>query len=277
MPSSATLPPTQPSPLDGTTPAEMKRVNAQLGAGFTKKTADKVYMNKNAEKIVLSDKELLATDSLFIKSCTDSTFAVDTTCTKIFVEGCKNVKLTFNGRIMTHTLEIWKCENVEAFINTSVQTLQIDISNGVAVTYTKSPDFNRLVWSAVERLSLQFLDLPEQSLTTGSSVMAEVNKSINVETDQFIARILPNKVSGRPQLVNELIVRLENGFPTTEREARQFDERQEANLQALAKQILGDDIVLGKKKDSGPKIGRNDPCKCGSGKKYKKCCGTDAV
>ena len=21
------------------------------------------------------------------------------------------------------------------------------------------------------------------------------------------------------------------------------------------------------------KIGRNDPCKCGSGKKYKKCCG----
>lgn len=26
----------------------------------------------------------------------------------------------------------------------------------------------------------------------------------------------------------------------------------------------------------GEKIGRNDPCKCGSGKKYKKCCGKDA-
>ena len=25
----------------------------------------------------------------------------------------------------------------------------------------------------------------------------------------------------------------------------------------------------------GPKIGRNDPCPCGSGKKYKKCCGKD--
>lgn len=24
---------------------------------------------------------------------------------------------------------------------------------------------------------------------------------------------------------------------------------------------------------AGPKIGRNDPCPCGSGKKYKKCCG----
>ena len=25
----------------------------------------------------------------------------------------------------------------------------------------------------------------------------------------------------------------------------------------------------------GPKVGRNDPCPCGSGKKYKKCCGRD--
>jgi preprotein translocase subunit SecA len=26
-------------------------------------------------------------------------------------------------------------------------------------------------------------------------------------------------------------------------------------------------------KREGEKIGRNDPCPCGSGKKYKKCCG----
>ncbi len=26
----------------------------------------------------------------------------------------------------------------------------------------------------------------------------------------------------------------------------------------------------------GPKVGRNDPCPCGSGKKYKKCCGVAA-
>ena len=24
---------------------------------------------------------------------------------------------------------------------------------------------------------------------------------------------------------------------------------------------------------AGPSVGRNDPCHCGSGKKYKKCCG----
>jgi len=27
---------------------------------------------------------------------------------------------------------------------------------------------------------------------------------------------------------------------------------------------------------SGEKIGRNDPCPCGSGKKYKKCCGSNS-
>ncbi|MBR6914862.1 MAG: SEC-C domain-containing protein [Clostridia bacterium] len=25
--------------------------------------------------------------------------------------------------------------------------------------------------------------------------------------------------------------------------------------------------------NKGAKVGRNDPCPCGSGKKYKKCCG----
>src|SRR3569833_3134762 len=27
-------------------------------------------------------------------------------------------------------------------------------------------------------------------------------------------------------------------------------------------------------RNEGPKVGRNDPCPCGSGKKYKKCCGS---
>ena len=30
---------------------------------------------------------------------------------------------------------------------------------------------------------------------------------------------------------------------------------------------------IGKKKEDGQKVGRNDRCSCGSGKKYKKCCG----
>jgi hypothetical protein len=83
-------------------------------------------------------------------------------------------------------------------------------------------------------------------------------KSDITKDDQFIVRLVENKVSQNVQLMNELVVRLENGYPTTEREARQFDERQEANLRVLAKELLGKDIVLGKKKDEN-RQGRNDP------------------
>jgi len=35
----------------------------------------------------------------------------------------------------------------------------------------------------------------------------------------------------------------------------------------------GDMVTPGTVRHSGPKVGRNDPCPCGSGRKYKKCCG----
>ncbi|HEY8536793.1 MAG TPA: SEC-C metal-binding domain-containing protein, partial [Vicinamibacterales bacterium] len=37
----------------------------------------------------------------------------------------------------------------------------------------------------------------------------------------------------------------------------------------------GDDVVRTLRRDE-PKVGRNDPCPCGSGKKYKKCHGAGA-
>ena len=37
----------------------------------------------------------------------------------------------------------------------------------------------------------------------------------------------------------------------------------------------GDDVVKTVRRDE-PKVGRNDPCPCGSGKKYKKCHGQAA-
>jgi len=38
----------------------------------------------------------------------------------------------------------------------------------------------------------------------------------------------------------------------------------------------GDDSAIATFKRKEKKIGRNDPCPCGSGKKYKKCCGANA-
>jgi preprotein translocase subunit SecA len=39
--------------------------------------------------------------------------------------------------------------------------------------------------------------------------------------------------------------------------------------------VGGDDIVKTVRREE-PKVGRNDPCPCGSGKKYKKCHGAAA-
>ncbi len=37
--------------------------------------------------------------------------------------------------------------------------------------------------------------------------------------------------------------------------------------------VDGSMVTPGTRRNEGPKVGRNDPCPCGSGKKYKKCCG----
>ncbi|MBK9139935.1 MAG: SEC-C domain-containing protein [Verrucomicrobia bacterium] len=34
-----------------------------------------------------------------------------------------------------------------------------------------------------------------------------------------------------------------------------------------------EELAKAKPVRTGPKVGRNDPCPCGSGKKYKQCCG----
>jgi preprotein translocase subunit SecA len=49
-----------------------------------------------------------------------------------------------------------------------------------------------------------------------------------------------------------------------------------ATHERFTHQLLGDDDVSSGTSEpfrAPPKVGRNDPCPCGSGKKYKKCCG----
>jgi len=38
----------------------------------------------------------------------------------------------------------------------------------------------------------------------------------------------------------------------------------------MASKRQGDNVTVVR---TSPKVGRNDPCPCGSGKKYKQCCG----
>ena len=59
----------------------------------------------------------------------------------------------------------------------------------------------------------------------------------------------------------------------------QIRSEEEPKREQVAKPIAtssdGTDVRRPIRKTAAQKVGRNDPCSCGSGKKYKKCCGAD--
>jgi preprotein translocase subunit SecA len=53
---------------------------------------------------------------------------------------------------------------------------------------------------------------------------------------------------------------------------KEFQRKKEKELAAASRQGGGDASESAQRR-AGDKVGRNDPCPCGSGKKYKKCHG----
>ncbi len=73
----------------------------------------------------------------------------------------------------------------------------------------------------------------------------------------------------------------EEGSAASRRAAAELSKKQRRRQQDLTLQgtfdpTAGGDFSVGTVRASGPKVGRNDPCPCGSGKKYKKCHGAHA-
>jgi len=70
------------------------------------------------------------------------------------------------------------------------------------------------------------------------------------------------------------------GSASSRRAAAELEKRRtkdrEMRLQGSFDPAAGGDFDVSTVKASGPKVGRNDPCPCGSGKKYKKCHGAPA-
>ena len=56
---------------------------------------------------------------------------------------------------------------------------------------------------------------------------------------------------------------------------RQEDVERKQTATITAENVGGDTKPKPKVIAKSEKVGRNDPCPCGSGKKYKKCCGAD--
>jgi len=71
--------------------------------------------------------------------------------------------------------------------------------------------------------------------------------------------------------------RVEGSFsaPTLSERAQQFSApaKTMSISSPIGSSVTSNNYKPKAKNDQGEKIGRNDPCPCGSGKKYKKCCG----
>ena len=69
--------------------------------------------------------------------------------------------------------------------------------------------------------------------------------------------------------VVKILLNVHKAGDTRRKETVEITKASQENLNNLDNDTVRKDTV----KNEGPKVGRNDPCPCGSGKKYKNCCG----
>lgn len=236
-----------------------KQMQAMIGS--SKKQDMKAYHAKKGECRELTHEEFKATDTIVFYDCSDCEYTIKDTATKVFMQHCTNCNIKINGKVITHTLELYKGVDNSIFINTKLWTVQVDMCSKTALNFGSKEDFQSVIWAGCNDLRVDVAQSKYKTLVDFDRMLEE-NTALKRETDQF--KIYMNRNS----LSCDKVVRLKNGFPTTQKELDEFDRRQEYNMQQLANQW---GITINRKKTE--KLSPNAPCKCGSGKKQKKCCG----
>ncbi len=100
-------------------------------------------------------------------------------------------------------------------------------------------------------------------------LFGELSQSLRRDIAQklFKFRIIPYDRNQIDQILAKLSMERDRSF---------MEEAQPAPQQAVAEPVRQDEEEKPSPVLVGPKVGRNDLCPCGSGKKYKKCCGINA-
>ncbi len=212
-----------------------------------------------------SAEELKLTPVVYFKNCTNGTYTINRRSKNVFIENCSNCTFHLNQVVLTRTAEIWHGANNTVHIASDLKTLQVDMVSGLNVLYANWKHFHAIIHNQLENLSLTFTNSPEHNIVTGHTHMLTEFPDSNV-TDQFIIRFV-NGV-----LLPERCVRLRNGHLSTEREAIEWERRNERTRTDYTQKFMKDAGIQLNRVDTAPKVGNNEPCPCGSGRKYKKCC-----
>ena len=99
-----------------------------------------------------------------------------------------------------------------------------------------------------------FLDGVNTSLAGGEFALENLSEESEIELDIDLEKLLYNMLAAEAEYLYTL-PQWESVLP-------------EEKIKEIVKSFKRSKTVV-----KGEKIGRNDPCPCGSGKKYKKCCG----
>jgi preprotein translocase subunit SecA len=106
------------------------------------------------------------------------------------------------------------------------------------------------------------------------SMFMELSQDIDRQTIELLFKAHPVGMNApKPRAVAMQAFKPELAAPT----ARQLpQEHQGSEARSPVGPSEGERPRMKPVVHTGPKVGRNDPCPCDSGKKYKKCCGVDA-
>ena len=241
--------------------SEQARIQAKVGAGKAAKV--KAIVGVEGAEQILDESNLKADQVIVFSSCKNSTFRVTSHSVKIFVEKCTGCTFRFEGRIITATVEVDRCEECNVLIFAKVGTLQCEQSRRMNLVYAaKELMAGYIIWAGCFMLRVQVGD---DLMRCDFGLTKSVDSTVNVERTQF--KIHYNSLG---KLICDKIIRLANGFPTTQQEDAEYQRRREAKLQMLADRM---GITI-HRKGGKIKVKPNALCPCGSGKKYKKCCGS---
>eukprot|EP01104_Vermistella_antarctica_P008497 TRINITY_DN2128_c0_g1_i1.p1 TRINITY_DN2128_c0_g1~~TRINITY_DN2128_c0_g1_i1.p1 ORF type:complete len:349 (+),score=100.39 TRINITY_DN2128_c0_g1_i1:89-1048(+) len=213
--------------------------------------------------------------TIYFSQCKGSTFTVKSNCSKVLIKDCEDCVITFDAVVITQVVELWHSKTVTLRLNTPVLTLQADLGEEYTFEYSERSNMGDIVWAGVKKLKCVVKSAgangnSDETLETGLDEMMEVYDDVREDITQFYVRYVHDKLS------SEKLVRLDNGYPTTQREKRRFDQKSASNERRAEAYVRG--VVKIHEKEGGinKKQGRNDPCACESGKKYKACCGDPA-
>jgi preprotein translocase subunit SecA len=109
------------------------------------------------------------------------------------------------------------------------------------------------------------------------NVKSEICRNIFLSASSLMA--FQNFLRKLPQRTQHSEINAFSGAGAPPRPAPEISPEERQRAAAMVEEMTGDQPPTPKAAPksapsrTGPKVGRNDPCPCGSGKKYKNCCG----